>query len=96
MCWLFYCKVCGGLCFGSILNLDLACVCLFFRYLNDKAVQKAIHAPNIKWEMCNAETLHYSRSDLLSSMLPVYRNLFGKIRILVYSGDVDGMVPNTG
>ncbi|XP_062501536.1 uncharacterized protein LOC134178668 [Corticium candelabrum] len=66
------------------------------KYLNDKAVQKAIHAPNIKWEMCNAETLHYSRSDLLSSMLPVYRNLFGKIRILVYSGDVDGMVPNTG
>lgn len=69
---------------------------LLVRYLNDPEVQKAIHAPTIKWVSCNGVTLDYSRQDLLSSMLPVYRRIFGKIRILVYSGDVDGMVPNTG
>lgn len=66
------------------------------RYLNDPRVQSAIHAPRMRWEMCNEETLHYSREDLLSSMLPVYKHVFGRMRILVYSGDVDGMVPNTG
>ncbi len=34
------------------------------------------------------------REDLLSSMLPVYRELLKhKLNILVYSGDVDAIVP---
>jgi serine carboxypeptidase-like clade 2 len=66
-------------------------------YLNIPAVQTAIHAKPMKWNECS-NTINYSRNDLLTSMFPVYQWLFtnSKIRILVYSGDVDGIVPVTG
>jgi serine carboxypeptidase-like clade 2 len=40
----------------------------------------------------------YSRSDLLAPVIPLYLQFFSenKISILVYSGDVDGVVPHTG
>ncbi len=66
-------------------------------YLNRGDVQKAIHA-NISyaWNMCSA-LVDYSRSDLLQSMLPTYQKLVNSgLSILVYSGDVDGVVPYTG
>ena len=42
--------------------------------------------------------MDYSRSDLLATVIPLYQQFFqeNKIRILVYSGDVDGVVPHTG
>lgn len=52
------------------------------------------------WETCS-RLIRYDRSDLLSSMLPVYRKLLDQdavhpLHILVYSGDVDAIVPIIG
>jgi len=68
-------------------------------YLNRPDVQHAIHA-NISypWTQCSPR-LNYSYSDLLASMFPVYNKLLNSgsnLRMLVYSGDVDGIVPVTG
>ncbi|EFN56433.1 hypothetical protein CHLNCDRAFT_22188 [Chlorella variabilis] len=71
-------------------------------YLNRRDVQLALHA-NISgqlpgpWTDCT-QRIEYSRSDLLSSMLPLYRRLLDEedIKILVYSGDVDAIVPVIG
>jgi serine carboxypeptidase-like clade 2 len=66
-------------------------------YLNTPTVKQAIHAlPTIKWIGCSS-VVDYSYLDLLRSMLPVYQSLLTSgIKILVYSGDVDGIVPITG
>ena len=41
--------------------------------------------------------MQYSYEDLLSSMLPTYEFLIGKgLDIVVFSGDVDAIVPVTG
>jgi serine carboxypeptidase-like clade 2 len=65
-------------------------------YLNIPSVQAAIHANATKhWVQCGG--VSYSRKDLLTSMLPVYQALFKtNLRMLVYSGDVDAIVPYTG
>ena len=61
------------------------------------AVKAAIHAnASITWTGCS-NIINYSRYDLLSSMLPVYEFLFDAgIQMLVYSGDVDAIVPSLG
>jgi serine carboxypeptidase-like clade 2 len=49
------------------------------------------------WTDCSDGRIQYSRLDLLRSMLPVYRRLLkAGLRMLVYSGDVDAIVPVTG
>jgi pimeloyl-ACP methyl ester carboxylesterase len=70
-------------------------------YFNRPEVQAALHA-NVSgtvpgpWTDCSPR-VRYSRSDLLSSMLPVYRGLLNRgLKILVYSGDVDAIVPVIG
>lgn len=67
-------------------------------YLNLKEVQKAMHVKEDKvWAQCS-DSVRYSYNDLLSSMLPVYEELLKEdgIRMTVFSGDVDGIVPVTG
>ncbi|EIE23392.1 peptidase S10, serine carboxypeptidase [Coccomyxa subellipsoidea C-169] len=71
-------------------------------YFNRPDVQRAFHANASEhtlpwaWKGCS-DYVDYSREDLLSSMLPVYRELLKhKLNILVYSGDVDAIVPVTG
>lgn len=68
-------------------------------YMNDPSVRTAIHATgSIIWSGCS-NIVNYSRSDLLSSMIPVYNELLNQnppLRILVYSGDVDAIVPSVG
>eukprot|EP01113_Clastostelium_recurvatum_P033843 TRINITY_DN4522_c0_g1_i1.p1 TRINITY_DN4522_c0_g1~~TRINITY_DN4522_c0_g1_i1.p1 ORF type:complete len:469 (+),score=81.52 TRINITY_DN4522_c0_g1_i1:37-1407(+) len=67
------------------------------KYLNLPEVQKAIHA-NISypWVGCT-DQIKYSYSDLLASMIPVYQYLIkAGIHMLVYTGDVDAIVPVTG
>jgi len=68
-------------------------------YLNRLDVQQAIHANTTlpwKWSECSS-VVNYSRADLLSSMFPVYEFLLqSNIKILVFSGDVDAIVPVTG
>ena len=65
-------------------------------------VQAAIHANTthlpFPWEQCSS-ILNYSVTDQANSMLPVYQYLLGpdaELDILVYSGDVDAMVPVGG
>jgi serine carboxypeptidase-like clade 2 len=71
-----------------------------FSYMNRPEVQAAIHANEslgYKWEDCSM-IVNYSRSDLLTSMIPVYQYLMAQpnLRMLVFSGDVDAIVPVTG
>uniref|UniRef100_A0A0D6QS40 Carboxypeptidase n=1 Tax=Araucaria cunninghamii TaxID=56994 RepID=A0A0D6QS40_ARACU len=65
-------------------------------YLNVPQVQNAMHAnftPDpVKWEKCSE--LDYS--DQAPTVLTLYRQMMaGGLRILVYSGDVDSVVPVT-
>ena len=60
-------------------------------------MQAAIHANTshlpYPWDECS-NIVNYSRDDLLSSMLPVYRDLIAAgVKMLVFSGDVDAIVP---
>jgi serine carboxypeptidase-like clade II len=72
------------------------------QYLNLPEVQSAIHALPTKWYGCS-RVVDYSRESLLNSMLPVYEFLIANtingrypLNMLVYSGDVDGIVPIAG
>eukprot|EP01137_Pigoraptor_chileana_P015432 Opistho-2@71350 len=77
------------------------------QYFNLPEVKAAIHASSsISWSDCNG-VVNYSREDLLTSMLPVYQYLVARskgtesspalnLRMLVFSGDVDGIVATTG
>lgn len=62
-------------------------------------MQEAIHADThlgYSWSTCSPR-VNYSRADLLSSMIPVYENLATHdVRMLVYSGDQDGIVATPG
>lgn len=66
-------------------------------YFNRADVQIALHAKvGTEWAICS-NIVNYSRQDLLSSMLPTYNKLIkAGVKILVFSGDVDGIVPFTG
>lgn len=75
-------------------------------YLNLPQVQAALHANQsaaakrampYEWEGCSS-VVRYSHHDLMTSVIPVYEDLLAtkKYDILVYSGDVDGIVPVTG
>ncbi|KAF5175902.1 Carboxypeptidase [Thalictrum thalictroides] len=69
-------------------------------YLNQIQVQKALHASRTQspysWSLCSfGVNMHWR--DMPSSMLPLYRRLIAAgVRILVYSGDWDGVLPFTG
>ena len=75
-------------------------------YMNRPDVQAALHANSSgntqpgPWVTCTPR-IDYSREDLLSSMLPVYAQLLNdykieKIEMLIYSGDLDAIVPIIG
>jgi len=71
---------------------------LITTYLNQPAVQQAIHTRNTKWSECSS-VVHYSFADVQKSVIPIYQYLFQnnpEINILVYSGDVDAIVPFWG
>ncbi|XP_059449882.1 serine carboxypeptidase-like 25 [Corylus avellana] len=68
-------------------------------YYNRPDVQKALHA-NItkipyKWTACS-EVLNRNWNDTEASILPIYREMIASgLRIWVFSGDVDSVVPVT-
>ncbi|KAL3526592.1 hypothetical protein ACH5RR_011248 [Cinchona calisaya] len=69
-------------------------------YYNRPDVQKALHANTTglipyKWTACS-DTLNRNWNDTDSSVLPIYRQLIAAgLRIWVFSGDVDSVVPVT-
>ncbi|KAK1432916.1 hypothetical protein QVD17_09819 [Tagetes erecta] len=68
-------------------------------YYNREDVQKAFHANTTripyKWTACS-ETLNRNWNDTDVSILPIYRELIDAgLRIWVFSGDVDSVVPVT-
>ncbi|OWM73093.1 serine carboxypeptidase-like 45 [Punica granatum] len=70
-----------------------------FKYLNRKDVQAAFHARLVgvtRWSICS-EVLHYDYQNLEVPMIPVLSKLVKSgIRVLVYSGDQDSVLPLTG
>lgn len=69
------------------------------RYYNRPDVQKAMHANTsripYKWTACS-DLLNRNWNDTENSILPIYRNLMAAgLRIWVFSGDVDSVVPVT-
>ena len=68
------------------------------KYLNTLDVQEAIHARHVSWSECNMKINEaYSRTDFLASMLPVHKYLLDNaIRVHIFSGDVDAVVPTHG
>ncbi|XP_068653900.1 serine carboxypeptidase-like 25 [Aristolochia californica] len=68
-------------------------------YYNRVDVQRALHANTTKipyrWTACS-ETLNRNWNDSEASVLPVYKELISAgLRIWVFSGDVDSVVPVT-
>ncbi|GKA21579.1 putative serine carboxypeptidase-like protein 23 [Tanacetum coccineum] len=68
-------------------------------YLNLPQVQKAFHANVTKlshrWETCSKLIVHWKDSP--TTMFPIYKRLIALgLRILLYSGDVDAVVPVSG
>ncbi|XLS65773.1 hypothetical protein HN51_025747, partial [Arachis hypogaea] len=66
-------------------------------YYNRPDVQKALHANTTgipyKWTACS-EVLNRNWNDTDVSVLPIYRQLMAnRIRVWVFSGDVDSVVP---
>ncbi|KZV27367.1 serine carboxypeptidase-like 45-like [Dorcoceras hygrometricum] len=68
-------------------------------YLNRKDVQKAFHANLIgvnKWSICS-DVLHYAMQNLETPTIGILGSLVkSKIRVLVYSGDQDSVLPLIG
>jgi len=68
-------------------------------YLNLPAVRKAIHAldTSYAWTECS-NIIRYNYSDVEKSVIPLYQEFFATndLKILVFSGDVDAIVPVTG
>ncbi|KAG1658633.1 hypothetical protein FOA52_007567 [Chlamydomonas sp. UWO 241] len=71
-------------------------------YLNLPDVQKALHVNQTvimpwRWTDCSDE-VDYDYDDMWNSQVPLYEELIrgGGLRITIFSGDVDGMVPLAG
>jgi len=67
-------------------------------YLNRPDVQSAIHASiPYPWQQCSG-IVNYNYSDVQASVIPIYQKYIasGQLSMLVYSGDVDAIVPITG
>ncbi|KAL7156688.1 hypothetical protein ABFS83_02G025300 [Erythranthe nasuta] len=87
---------------GRILGYDPCEGNSMIEYFNLAAAQKPLHA-NItklpyKWEVCSGLVGgNWDSKGSPSSMFPIYDRLMAAgLKILLYSGDVDGVVPVTG
>jgi serine carboxypeptidase-like clade 2 len=67
-------------------------------YLNKRQVQVALHVidsdrKKLKMETCS-NYMVYDKKSQLTSMVPIHNKMLNThLRILIYSGDVDAMVP---
>ncbi|KAE9458523.1 hypothetical protein C3L33_09574, partial [Rhododendron williamsianum] len=79
---------------GSVNNFDPCSDYYVTSYLNLPEVQKALHAINTTWSLCSNVIRHWA--DRPSTVLPTIKQLIASgIRLWVYSGDVDGVIPVT-
>jgi len=70
-------------------------------YLNTQAVRDALHVrPDAPaWYMCTVRSeLEYKDSDVFNSIIETHKRIIasGLVRTLIFSGDVDGIVPTAG
>ena len=70
-------------------------------YLNRPDVQAALHVRSDAktWYMCTSSSeLKYTDADVFASLLDTHREIIatGLIRTMIFSGDVDGIVPTAG
>ncbi|KAE8671807.1 Serine carboxypeptidase-like 40, putative isoform 2 [Hibiscus syriacus] len=64
-------------------------------YLNRADVQTALHAKVSAWDICNLK-MYRGWTDKATTILPIIKNLMANgIRIWLYSGDLDSIVPVT-
>lgn len=66
-------------------------------YLNNRTVMEALHIPSTvtKWDLCK-EKGEFSYTKLRNGSIDIYPLLKDKYKILVYSGNTDGVVPTYG
>ncbi|KAL9373571.1 hypothetical protein Peur_033191 [Populus x canadensis] len=80
-------------------NIDLCVGDKTFLYLNRKDVQETLHAKLVgtpQWTLCSRVT-HYDLRNLEIPTIDVVGSLVRSgIRVLVYSGDQDSVIPFTG
>ena len=68
-----------------------------YYYLNNRTVMDALHVPSnvTKWDLCQEKgSFLYTKNR--TGSIDIYSQLRGKYRVLVYSGDTDGVVPTYG
>lgn len=62
------------------------------KWLNNPAVRQALHvdtSPN-QWSICSLEINQFwDRSEYPDGMAPLYQEMMGALKIMVYNGDVD-------
>lgn len=87
--------------FGEKEGLENMIPCVFtlpiYYYLNNRTVMNALHIPATfdKWQFClDRGDLSYTKSR--NGSIEIYSQLRGKYRMLVYSGDTDGVVSTYG
>jgi carboxypeptidase C (cathepsin A) len=63
------------------------------KYLNSPEVKQALHVTEspLDWSLCST-VLRYNSTFGENSMIPIYQQLSGSDRMLVYNGDTDGCV----
>ena len=69
-------------------------------YFNMQEVKDALNlkpsAKDIKWQMCASKIEEHYQPDVNRGSYYLYKDLIGKIRILIYSGTTDAAVPVNG
>ncbi|KAK8501886.1 hypothetical protein V6N13_023332 [Hibiscus sabdariffa] len=81
--------------FDSVNSFDPCSKHYMFTYLNRADVQTALHAKVSTWDLCN-DLISIAWTDRPVTILPIIKNLMTNgLRIWLYSGDVDSVVPIT-
>ncbi|GAB2234925.1 hypothetical protein Droror1_Dr00004196 [Drosera rotundifolia] len=77
---------------GSVDDFDPCSTNYIGSYLNLKHVQEALHAKPTNWNLCS----NFNWTDKPQSVLPIIQKLIASnIRVWIYSGDTDGVLPVT-